>query len=49
VFSSNPTDLHTFHRHKPVYFEEDISTGKPVLSEEGRKAVKAELERAKEQ
>ncbi|KAJ9117815.1 hypothetical protein QFC20_000095 [Naganishia adeliensis] len=34
--------------HKPVYFEEDISSGKPTLSEEGRKAVQAELERARE-
>lgn len=39
---------HLFHRHKPVYFEEDISSGKPTLSEEGRKAVQAELERARE-
>lgn len=35
-------------RHKPVYFEEDISSGKPSLSEEGKRAVKAELERARE-
>ncbi|KAI5453583.1 hypothetical protein NCC49_005408 [Naganishia albida] len=34
--------------HKPVYFEEDISSGKPKLSEEGRKAIQAELERARE-
>jgi hypothetical protein len=34
-------------RHKPAYFEEDISSGKPVLSEQGRKAVEAELERAR--
>ncbi|GHJ83931.1 hypothetical protein NliqN6_0333 [Naganishia liquefaciens] len=33
--------------HKPVYFEEDISTGKPILTSEGRKAFNAELERAK--
>ncbi|KAJ9121083.1 hypothetical protein QFC24_005064 [Naganishia onofrii] len=33
--------------HKPAYFEEDISSGKPVLSEQGRKAVEAELERAR--
>ncbi|KAJ9103831.1 hypothetical protein QFC21_002293 [Naganishia friedmannii] len=33
--------------HKPAYFEQDISSGKPVLSEQGRKAVEAELERAR--
>ncbi|KAJ9092056.1 hypothetical protein QFC19_008830 [Naganishia cerealis] len=33
--------------HQPVYFEQDISSGKPTLSEEGRKAVEAELERAR--
>ena len=48
ITQTNPEAHWLVRRFVPKFFEQDISTGIPVLTEEGRKAIEEELSETEE-